>query len=109
MKAEKPEPEQPSIVISEMEDADQPSKLVVPPPPTAAPPPPPLPPPFPAAAGQPAVSSDAQDVSDGCVAGPALTGSDTKPLFQTEHGTDESLSSTALDSGPDTSGEDTKR
>ncbi|KFP51983.1 Phosphatase and actin regulator 2, partial [Cathartes aura] len=90
VKAEKPEPEQPSIVISEMEDADQPSKLVVPPPPTAAPPPPPLPPPFPAAAG------------------PALTGSDTKPLFQTEHGTDESLSSTALDSSPDTSGEDTK-
>ncbi|KAM6207189.1 phosphatase and actin regulator 2 isoform 3-T3 [Sarcoramphus papa] len=108
VKAEKPEPEQPSIVISETEDADQPSKLVVPPPPTAAPPPPPLPPPFPAAAGQPALSSDAQDVSDGCVAGPALTGSDTKPLFQTEHGTDESLSSTALDSGPDASGEDTK-
>ncbi|KAM6404983.1 phosphatase and actin regulator 2 isoform 8-T9 [Pluvialis apricaria] len=107
-KAEKPEPEQPSIVISETEDADQPSKLVVPPPPTAAPPPPPLPPPFPAAAAQPMVSSDAQDVSDGCVAGPAIPGSDTKPLLQTEHGTDESLSSTALDSGPDASGEDTK-
>ncbi|NXK08744.1 PHAR2 regulator, partial [Herpetotheres cachinnans] len=108
MKAEKPEPEQPSIVISKTEDADQLSKLIVPPPPTAAPPPPPLPPPFPAAAGQPAVSSDAQDVSDGCVAGPAVPGSDTKPLLQTEHGTDESLSSMAPDSGPDASGEDTK-
>ncbi|KFQ81585.1 Phosphatase and actin regulator 2, partial [Phoenicopterus ruber ruber] len=89
-KAEKPEPEQPSIVISETEDADQPSKLVVPPPPTAAPPPPPLPPPCPAAAA------------------PAGPGSDTKPLLQTEHGTDESLSSTALDSSPDAGGEDTK-
>ncbi|XP_074023455.1 phosphatase and actin regulator 2 isoform X1 [Numenius arquata] len=107
-KTEKPEPQQPSIVISETEDADQPSKLVVPPPPTAAPPPPPLPPPFPAAAAQPVVSSDAQDVSDGCMAGPAVPGSDTKPLLQTEHGTDESLSSTALDSSPDASGEDTK-
>ncbi|KAK4823470.1 hypothetical protein QYF61_002517 [Mycteria americana] len=107
-KAEKPEPEQPSIVISETEDADQPSKLVVPPPPTTAPPPPPLPLPFPAAAGQPALSSDAQDVSEGCVAGPAIPGSDTKPLLQTEHGTDESLSGTALDSGPDASGEDAK-
>ncbi|NXA27877.1 PHAR2 regulator, partial [Ibidorhyncha struthersii] len=95
-KAEKPEPEQPSIVISEAEDADQPSKLIVPPPPTAAPPPPPLPPPFPAAATQPAVSSDAQDVSDGCMAGPAIPGSDTKPLLQTEHGTDESLSKNTL-------------
>ncbi|PKU32715.1 phosphatase and actin regulator hypothetical protein [Limosa lapponica baueri] len=108
-KAEKPEPQQPSIVISETEDADQPSKLIVPPPPTAAPPPPPLPPPFPAAAAQPVVSSDAQDVSDGCMAGPAIPGLDTKPLLQTEHGTDESLSSTTLDSGPDASGEDTKR
>ncbi|XP_063185502.1 phosphatase and actin regulator 2 isoform X2 [Chroicocephalus ridibundus] len=107
-KAEKPEPQQPSIVISEMEDTEQPSKLVVPPPPTAAPPPPPLPPPCPAAAAQPTVSSDAQDVSDGCVAGPAVPGSDARPLLQTEHGTDESLSSTAPDSGPDASGEDTK-
>ncbi|XP_009867584.1 PREDICTED: phosphatase and actin regulator 2, partial [Apaloderma vittatum] len=108
VKAEKTKPEQPSVVISETEDADQASKLVVPPPPTAAPPPPPLSPPFPAAAGQPAVSSDAQDVSDGCVAGPAGLGSDTKPLLQTEHGTDEHLSSTALDSSPDASGENTK-
>ncbi|XP_051470169.1 phosphatase and actin regulator 2 isoform X1 [Apus apus] len=107
-KAEKHEPEQPSIVISESEDADQPSKLVVPPPPSAAPPPPPLPPPFPATASQPAVSSDAQDVPDSCVAGPAVPRSDTRPLLQTEHGTDESLSSTALDRGPDASGEDTK-
>ncbi|XP_074891990.1 phosphatase and actin regulator 2 isoform X2 [Buteo buteo] len=107
-KAEKPEPEQPSIVISETEDADQPNKLIVPPPPTAAPPPPPLPPPFPAAAGQPAVSSDAQDVSDDCVARPAGPGSDTKPLLQAEHSMDESLSSTALGSGPDASREDTK-
>ncbi|NXW46935.1 PHAR2 regulator, partial [Nyctiprogne leucopyga] len=89
-KAEKPEPEQPSIVISETEDADQLSKFVVPPPPTAAPPPPPLPPPFPGAAG------------------PAAPGSDTKPLLQTEHGTDQSLSRTALDGGPDASEEDTK-
>ncbi|NWT45052.1 PHAR2 regulator, partial [Chroicocephalus maculipennis] len=107
-KAEKPEPQQPSIVISETEDTEQPSKLVVPPPPTAAPPPPPLPPPCPAAAAQPTVSSDAQDVSDGCVAGPAVPGSDARPLLQTEHGTDESLSSTAPDSGPDASGEGTK-
>ncbi|XP_074436637.1 phosphatase and actin regulator 2 isoform X8 [Larus michahellis] len=107
-KAEKPEPQQPSIVISETEDTEQPSKLVVPPPPTAAPPPPPLPPPCPAAAAQPTVSSDAQDVSDGCVAGPAVPGPDAKPLLQTEHGTDESLSSTAPDSGPDASGEDAK-
>ncbi|KFV54030.1 Phosphatase and actin regulator 2, partial [Tyto alba] len=90
VEAEKSKPEQPSIVISKTEDADQPSKLVIPPPPTAAPPPPPLPPPFPAAAGQ------------------AVPGSDTKPLPQTEHGTEESLSSTALDSGRDASGEDTK-
>ncbi|NWX43893.1 PHAR2 regulator, partial [Steatornis caripensis] len=95
-KAEKPEPEQPSVVISETEDADQPSKLVVPPPPPTAPPPPPLPPPFPAAACQPAVSSDARDVSDSCVAGPAVPGSDTKPLLQTEPGTDEGLSKSTL-------------
>ncbi|NXP03207.1 PHAR2 regulator, partial [Thinocorus orbignyianus] len=107
-KAEKTEPQQPSIVISETEDADQPSKLVVPPPPTAAPPPPPLPPSFLTAATQPVVSSDAQDGSDGCTAGPAVPGSDTKPVLQTEHGTDESLSSTALDSSQDASGEDTK-
>ncbi|NXE88321.1 PHAR2 regulator, partial [Menura novaehollandiae] len=89
-KAEKPQPEQPSIVIFEMEDADQLSKLLVPPPPSGAPPPPPLPPPFPAAASQPAVSCDAQDVPDSCVAGPRSPGSDTKPLLQTEQGTDES-------------------
>ncbi|KFV40228.1 Phosphatase and actin regulator 2, partial [Gavia stellata] len=77
-KAEKPEPEQPSIVISETEDTDQPSKLVVPPPPSAAPPPPPLPPPFPAAAGL------------------AVPGSDTKPVLQTDDGTDESLSKSIL-------------
>ncbi|NWI70039.1 PHAR2 regulator, partial [Todus mexicanus] len=91
VKAEKPEPEQPSIVVSEMEHTDHPSKLVVPPPPTAAPPPPPLPPPFPAAAGQPAVSLDIQDASDGCTAGPAILGSDIKPLLQTEHGANNTL------------------
>ncbi|NXH16472.1 PHAR2 regulator, partial [Bucco capensis] len=90
VKAEKPEPEQPSVVISETEDADQLGKLIVPPPPTAAPPPPPLPPPFPATAGL------------------AIPGSDTKPLLQTEHGTDENLCSTTLDSGPGASEEDTK-
>ncbi|XP_021150458.2 phosphatase and actin regulator 2 isoform X5 [Columba livia] len=108
VKAEKPEPEQPSIVISETEDADQPSKLVVPPPPTAAPPPPPLPPPFPAAAAQPAGSSDAQGVSDSCVAGLSVPGSDSKSLLQTEHGTDESLNSMALNSSQDAGGEDTR-
>uniref|UniRef100_A0A6G1RUD8 Phosphatase and actin regulator n=1 Tax=Hypotaenidia okinawae TaxID=2861861 RepID=A0A6G1RUD8_9GRUI len=106
VKAEKPEPEQPSIVISETEDVDQLSKLVVPPPPTAAPPPPPLPPPFPAAAAQPTVSSDAQAVSGSCAAELAVPRSDTQPLLQTEHGTDESLSCTALDSNQDASGED---
>ncbi|XP_066035096.1 phosphatase and actin regulator 2 isoform X3 [Chamaea fasciata] len=101
-KAEKPKPEQTSIVIFEMENADQSSKLVVPPPPTAAPPPPPLPPPFPAAASHPAGSSDAQNVSDSCVAGPRSPGSDTKPLLQT----DRSLSSAALGSAPEAGGED---
>ncbi|NXG56409.1 PHAR2 regulator, partial [Hemiprocne comata] len=96
MKAENREPEQSSIVISETEDADQPSKLVVPPPPRAAPPPPPLPPPFPATASQPTVSSDVQDVPDSCVAGPAVPRSDTRPLLHTEHGTDESLSRSTL-------------
>uniref|UniRef100_A0A8B9R2I7 Phosphatase and actin regulator n=1 Tax=Anas platyrhynchos TaxID=8839 RepID=A0A8B9R2I7_ANAPL len=93
VKAEKSEPEQPSI-------------LVVPPPPTTAPPPPP--PPFPAAAGQPAVSSDAQDAPEGSVARPSIPGSDMKPLLQAEQGTDDNLSSTAQDGGPDASGEDSK-
>ncbi|XP_061234306.1 phosphatase and actin regulator 2 isoform X5 [Neopsephotus bourkii] len=105
VKAKKLEPEQPSMRISETEDANQESKLVVPPPPTSAPPPPPLPPPFPAGSGQLTVSSDAQDVSDGCAAGPAVPGSDAKPPLQIEHGTDESQ---ALDSGPDAGGGDTK-
>uniref|UniRef100_A0A8C6J1V9 Phosphatase and actin regulator n=1 Tax=Melopsittacus undulatus TaxID=13146 RepID=A0A8C6J1V9_MELUD len=105
VKSKKLEPEQPSILISETEDANQASKLVVPPPPTSAPPPPPLPPPFPAGSGQPTVTSDAQDVPDGCVAGPAVPGSDTKPPLQPEHGTDESH---ARDSGPDAGGGDTK-
>uniref|UniRef100_A0A8C3TUY0 Phosphatase and actin regulator n=1 Tax=Catharus ustulatus TaxID=91951 RepID=A0A8C3TUY0_CATUS len=108
VKAEKPKPEQPSIVIFETENTDQLSKLVVPPPPSAAPPPPPLPPPCPAAASQPAGSSDAQDVSDNCVAGPRSPGSDTKPLLQPECGTDRSLSSAALGSVPDAGGEDTE-
>ncbi|XP_005043753.1 PREDICTED: phosphatase and actin regulator 2 isoform X2 [Ficedula albicollis] len=107
-KAEKPKPEQTSTVIFEMEKADQSSKLVVPPPPSAAPPPPPLPPPFPAAAGQPAGSSGAQDVSDSCVAGPHSPGSDTKPLLQTERGADRSLGSAALGSAPGAGGEDTE-
>lgn len=109
MKAEKPEPEQPSIVVSEMEDAEQAGKLIVPPPPSAAPPPPPLPPPFPTALVQQIVSSDAQAVSDSCVGGLAVSGSDTKPLLWTERGTDGDLSSAALDSSQDASGEDTKR
>ncbi|NXN10563.1 PHAR2 regulator, partial [Indicator maculatus] len=106
--AEKPEPEQPSIVISETEDADQPSKLIVPPPPSAAPPPPPLPPPVPAAVGHQTPSSDVQVVSEGCVTGLAVSGSDAKSLLWTEDGTNESLSSAALDSSQDASGEDTK-
>ncbi|NXD16190.1 PHAR2 regulator, partial [Nothocercus nigrocapillus] len=105
LKAEKPEPEQPSIVISETEDIDQQSKLVVPPPPTVAPPPPPLPPPFPAGVNQSSVS-DAQAASDSCRPGPFVAGSDYKPLLQTEHGTDENLSSTALDNSPDAGGEE---
>ncbi|NWT80257.1 PHAR2 regulator, partial [Lanius ludovicianus] len=84
VKAEKLKPEQPSIVVFETEDADQSSKLLVPPPPTAAPPPPPLPPPFPAAAR------------------PCSPGSDINPLLRTDRGTDESLSSAALGSAPDT-------
>ncbi|XP_012428014.4 phosphatase and actin regulator 2 isoform X7 [Taeniopygia guttata] len=107
-KAEKPKPEQTSIVIFEMENADQSGKLVVPPPPSAAPPPPPLPPPFPAAASQPAGSSDAQDVSDSCVAGPCSPGSDTKPLLPAERGADQSPSSGALGSAPDAGGEATE-
>lgn len=92
-----------------MENADQPSKLVVPPPPSAAPPPPPVPPPFPAAASQPAGSSDAQDVSDSCVAGPCSPGSDTKPLLPAERGADQSPSGGALGSAPDAGGEATER
>ncbi|XP_067149724.1 phosphatase and actin regulator 2 isoform X2 [Apteryx mantelli] len=107
VKAEKPEPEETSIVISETEDIDQQSKLVVPPPPTAAPPPPPPPPPFPAAATQSSVS-DTQAASDSCRAGPSIAGSDYKPLLQTEHGTDENLSSTARDNSSDARGEDTE-
>lgn len=103
VKAEKSEPEQPSSVISETEDVDQLTKLVVPPPPITAPPPPPPPPPppFTSAAGQLIVSSDVQD--------PSVPRSDSKPLLQAEQGTDAGLSSTTPDSGPDASGEDTKR
>lgn len=102
VKAEKSEPEQPSSVISETEDVDQLTKLVVPPPPITAPPPPPPPPPppFTSAAGQLIVSSDAQD--------PSVPRSDSKPLLQAERGADEGLSSTTPESGPDASGEDTK-
>ncbi|NWR16683.1 PHAR2 regulator, partial [Emberiza fucata] len=85
-KAEKAKPEQTSVVIFEMDNADQSGKLVVPPPPTAAPPPPPLPPPFPAAASRPAGSSDGPGVSDSGVPGPP--GSDTQALLPTERGTD---------------------
>ncbi|XP_010220792.1 PREDICTED: phosphatase and actin regulator 2 [Tinamus guttatus] len=105
LKAEKSEPEQPSIVISETEDIDQQSKLVVPPPPTVAPPPPPPPPPLPAGVNQASVS-DAQATSDSCRPGPFVAGSDYKPPVQTEHGTDENLSSTALDNSTDAGEED---
>uniref|UniRef100_A0A8C2TDH9 Phosphatase and actin regulator n=1 Tax=Coturnix japonica TaxID=93934 RepID=A0A8C2TDH9_COTJA len=104
VKAEKSEPEQTSSLISETEDVEQLSKLVVPPPPTTAPPlpppPPPPPPPFTSAAAQLIVSSDAQD--------PSVPGSDSKPLLQAERGTDEGLSSTTPDRGPDANGEDIK-
>ncbi|XP_057877536.1 phosphatase and actin regulator 2 isoform X3 [Melospiza georgiana] len=106
-KAEKPKAEQTPTVTFDMDNADQPSKLVVPPPPTAAPPPPPLPPPFPAAAPQqPAGSSDGQDVSDSPVAGPP--GSDTKALLPTERGTDPSPSSAAPGSAPGARGDRTE-
>ncbi|NWJ04261.1 PHAR2 regulator, partial [Crypturellus undulatus] len=108
LKTEKSEPEQPSIVISETEDIDQQSKLVVPPPPTVAPPPPPPPPPFAAGVNQASVS-DAQAMSDSCRPGPFVAGSHYKPLLQTEHGTDENLSSTALENSPDAGGEDVER
>ncbi|KAM7027535.1 phosphatase and actin regulator 2 isoform 2-T2 [Passerculus sandwichensis] len=106
-KAEKPKAEQTPTVTFDMDNADQPSKLVVPPPPTAAPPPPPLPPPFPAAAPQqPDGSSDGQDVSDSPVAGPP--GSDTKALLPTERGTDPSPSSAAPGSAPGARGDRTE-
>ncbi|XP_054135711.1 phosphatase and actin regulator 2 isoform X3 [Melozone crissalis] len=106
-KAEKPKTEQTPTVIFDMDNADQPSKLVVPPPPSAAPPPPPLPPPFPAAAPQqPAGSSDGQGVSDSPVAGPP--GSDTKALLPSERGTDPSLSIVAPGSAPGARGDHTE-
>ncbi|XP_058657756.1 phosphatase and actin regulator 2 isoform X4 [Ammospiza caudacuta] len=105
--AEKPKAEQTPAVTFDTDNADQPSKLVVPPPPTAAPPPPPLPPPFPAAAPQqPAGSSDGQDVSDSPVAGPP--GSDMKALLLTERGTDPSPSSAAPGSAPGARGDRTE-
>ncbi|NWV53328.1 PHAR2 regulator, partial [Daphoenositta chrysoptera] len=108
VKAEKLKPEQLSVVILETEDADESSKLVVPPPPSAAPPPPPLAAPFAAAAGQPAGSSDGQDVSDSGAAGPRSPGPDTEPPPQSERGTEQSLSSAAPGSTPDSGGEDTE-
>ncbi|KAM3676016.1 phosphatase and actin regulator 2 isoform 3-T3 [Ammospiza maritima maritima] len=107
VKAEKPKAEQTPAVTFDTDNADQPSKLVVPPPPTAAPPPPPLPPPFPAATPQqPAGSSDGQDVSDSPVAG--TPGSDTKALLPTECGTDPSPSSAAPGSAPGARGDRTE-
>uniref|UniRef100_A0A452IZZ0 Phosphatase and actin regulator n=1 Tax=Gopherus agassizii TaxID=38772 RepID=A0A452IZZ0_9SAUR len=109
-KVESSQPEQPSVIISESEDTDQQSKLIVPPPPTAPPPPPPplLPPSSPSSASQSTGSSETPDVPISTKAGLSVPGSDSNPLLQTEHETDnEDLSSIALDNSLDRSEENT--
>ncbi|XP_074982888.1 phosphatase and actin regulator 2 isoform X3 [Caretta caretta] len=104
-KVENSHPEQPPFIISEAEDTDQQSKLIVPPPPTA---PPPLPPPpsSPPSASQSTDSPETPDVPISTEA--SVPGSDSNPLLQTEHETDnENLSRAALDSGLDRSEENT--
>ncbi|XP_050805587.1 phosphatase and actin regulator 2 isoform X1 [Gopherus flavomarginatus] len=109
-KVESSQSEQPSVIISESEDTDQQSKLIVPPPPTAPPPPPPplLPPSSPSSASQSTGSSETPDVPISTKAGLSVPGSDSNPLLQTEHETDnEDLSSIALDNSLDRSEENT--
>ncbi|CAM4534813.1 unnamed protein product [Lepidochelys olivacea] len=104
-KVENSHPEQPPFIISEAEDTDQQSKLIVPPPPTA---PPPLPPPpsSPPSASQSTDSPETPDVPISTEA--SVPDSDSNPLLQTEHETDnENLSRAALDSGLDRSEENT--
>ncbi|XP_043367074.1 phosphatase and actin regulator 2 isoform X5 [Dermochelys coriacea] len=97
--------EQPPVIISEAEDTDQQSKLIVPPPPTAPPPPPP---PSPPSASQSTDSPETPDVPISSEAGLSVPGSDSNPLLQTEHETDnENLSRAALDSSLDRSEENT--
>ncbi|XP_039385923.1 phosphatase and actin regulator 2 isoform X2 [Mauremys reevesii] len=109
-KVENSQPEQPPVIISESEDTDQQSKLIVPPPPTAPPPPPPplLPPSSPSSASQFTDTSETPDVPISTKAGLSVPGSDSNPLLQTEHETDnEDLSSIALDNSLDRSEENT--
>ncbi|XP_074920114.1 phosphatase and actin regulator 2 isoform X6 [Chelonoidis abingdonii] len=110
-KVESSQPEQPPIIISESEDTDQQSKLIVPPPPTAAAPPPPPPlllPSSPSSASQSTDSSETPDVPISTKAGLSVPGSDSNPVLQTEHETDnEDLSSIALDNSLDRSEENT--
>ncbi|XP_067398458.1 phosphatase and actin regulator 2 isoform X4 [Emydura macquarii macquarii] len=99
-KVENSEPEQSRVIISESEDTDQQSKPTVPPPallPSSL-----------SSASQFTDSSETQDVSISTEAGLSVPGSDSNPLLQTEHETDnENLSSAALDNSLDTSGENT--
>ncbi|XP_044866764.1 phosphatase and actin regulator 2 isoform X3 [Mauremys mutica] len=109
-KVENSQPEQPPVIISESEDTDQQSKLIVPPPPTAPPPPPPplLPPSSLSSASQSTDTSETPDVPISTKAGLSVPGSDSNPLLQTEHETDnEDLSSIALDNSLDRSEENT--
>ncbi|XP_065446374.1 phosphatase and actin regulator 2 isoform X5 [Chrysemys picta bellii] len=106
-KVENSQPEQPPIIISESEATDQQNTLIVPPPPTAPPPPPPLLPSSPSAS-QSTDSSETPDVPISTEAGLSVPGSDSNPLLQTEHETDnEDLSSIALDNSLDRSEENT--
>ncbi|XP_026505563.1 phosphatase and actin regulator 2 isoform X2 [Terrapene carolina triunguis] len=107
-KVENSQPEQPPVIISESEATDQQNTLIVPPPPTAPPPPPPLLPSSPSSASQSTDSSETPDVPISTEAGLSVPGSDSNPLLQTEHETDnEDLSSIALDNSLDRSEENT--
>ncbi|XP_034621389.1 phosphatase and actin regulator 2 isoform X3 [Trachemys scripta elegans] len=106
-KVENSQPEQPPVIISESEATDQQNTLIVPPPPTAPPPPPPLLPSSPSAS-QSTDSTETPDVPISTEAGLSVPGSDSNPLLQTEHETDnEDLSSIALDNSLDRSEENT--
>uniref|UniRef100_A0A8C3HVA7 Phosphatase and actin regulator n=1 Tax=Chrysemys picta bellii TaxID=8478 RepID=A0A8C3HVA7_CHRPI len=106
-KVENSQPEQPPVIISESEATDQQNTLIVPPPPTAPPPPPPLLPSSPSAS-QSTDSTETPDVPISTEAGLSVPGSDSNPLLQTEHETDnEDLSSIALDNSLGRSEENT--